>query len=315
MSDLFLKSISHYPLKSAQGLSLTTAQVNPLGLEQDRRWVLVDEHDKFISQRSCAAMGGIRVVAEDQRLTLIFNGQTQIADANPDDRITATVWGDTIADCWGVQHEVNQWLSVNLELSVKLVYFPNHAIRPVDEIYAGEGYHTAFSDGYPVLVISQSSLNELSRLWGAPIDPRRFRANLIIGGECEPFAEDQWRQVTVGDVIFDLVKPCSRCVIPSLDPETHQQTDGFLRFLASVRRKADGKTYLGQNAVLARHQTVDRKNIAKPENIGMESHRQSIAENAGLLHTKKEYGNAPLESGHREHAQLTVSVGQIVRVR
>jgi uncharacterized protein YcbX len=315
MSDLFLKSISHYPLKSAQGISLATAQVNPFGLEQDRRWVLVDESGKFMSQRSCPAMGGIHVAAENQQLILTFNGQTYIAQANPDDWITATVWGDTVVDCWGVQREVDQWLSEVLSLSVRLVYFPDHAIRPVDEVYAGEGYRTAFSDGYPILIISQSSLDELSRLWGSPIDPRRFRANLIIGGDCEPFAEDQWRQVIIEDVIFDLVKPCSRCVIPSLDPDTHQQTDGFLRFLASVRRKADGKTYLGQNAVLARHQAVDHKNLAKSGNIGMESHRQSIAENAGLLHTKKEYGNEPLESGHRDRTKLMVVVGQRVQVR
>ncbi len=316
MSDLYLKSISQYPLKSAQGFSLTTAQVNPFGLEQDRRWVLVDAQGKFLSQRSCAAMGGIQVSSvQDQQLTLTFEGQTYIAYANRDDLVTVIVWSDTVTDCWGVQEYINQWLSLALGLAVRLVYFPDHATRVVDEDFAGVGYRTAFSDGYPLLIISQSSLDELGRLWGTSIDPRRFRANLIIGGDCEPFAEDQWRQVTVGDVVFDLVKPCSRCVIPSLDPDTHRQTDGFLRFLASHRRKADGKTYLGQNAVLARHQPANLQNNGYHENIGTESHRQSIAENARLLHTKKEYGNVSLESGLRDHAGLTVTVGQTVTVR
>jgi uncharacterized protein YcbX len=253
--SLHIASLHHYPLKSAQGISLTQAQMNPLGLEQDRRWVLIDEAGKFLSQRTCAAMGAIHVEADEQQLTIRFHGQTHTAIANPECLNAATVWGDTVEKCFAVQPDINMWLSDELGISVRLVYCPDNAIRIVDEHYAGQGHRTAFSDGFPLLVISQSSLDELARQWGAMIDFRRFRPNLIIGGRCEPFAEDHWRSIRVGDAIFDLVKPCTRCVIPSLDPDTQIQTDGFLRFLAAQRRKEDGKVYLGQNAIL-RHGLV-----------------------------------------------------------
>ncbi len=282
---LHVASLHHYPLKSAQGISLTQAHMNPLGLEQDRRWVLIDDAGNFLSQRTCAAMGAIHVDAHEQTLTISLHGQTHIAIASPQARVSATVWGDNIENCFAVQPEINAWLSGELGVEVRLVYCPDHAIRIVDERYAGQGHRTAFSDGFPLLVLSQSSLDELGRQWGAPIDLRRFRPNLIVGGECEPFAEDQWRSIRIGDAIFDLVKPCSRCVIPSLDPDTQIQTDGFLRFLATQRRKDDGKVYLGQNAVLRQARTTDTDHRLTND---IRSHAQSLAENLGLLHTKKE---------------------------
>ncbi len=287
---LHIASLHHYPLKSAQGISLKQAQMNPLGLEQDRRWVLIDDEGNFLSQRICAAMGAIHVKAYQQELTITLHGQTHLAIANPAHLIAATVWDETVEHCFAVQPEVNAWLSAELGLSVRLVYCPDDAVRIVDEQYAGQGHRTAFSDGFPLLVITQSSLNELSRLWGEPIDFRRFRPNLIVGGTCEPFAEDQWRSIRVGALNFDLVKPCSRCVIPSLDPETQVPTGGFLRFLAQHRRQNDGKSYLGQNAVLRHEMYVTESDFAvEGLRSDAKSHTQSLAENLALLHTKKAY--------------------------
>lgn len=283
--SLHIASLHHYPLKSAQGISLTQAHMNPLGLEQDRRWVLIDDAGNFLSQRTCTAIGAIHVDAHEQALTISLHGQTHTATANPKTLVFATVWGDNVENCFAVQPEIDVWLSSELGISVRLVYCPASAIRTVDEHYAGQGHRTAFSDGFPLLVISQSSLDELGRQWGLPIDFRRFRPNLIVGGECEPFAEDQWRSIRIGDVIFDLVKPCSRCVIPSLDPDTQIQTDGFLRFLAGQRRKDDGKVYLGQNAILRHATRLDSDHRLTND---IRSHVQSLAENLGLLHTKKE---------------------------
>lgn len=282
---LHVASLHHYPLKSAQGISLTQAHMNPLGLEQDRRWVLIDDAGHFLSQRTCAATGAIHVDVHEQTLAISLHGQTHTAIANPQIRVSATVWGDNIENCFAVQPEIDAWLSKELGVSVRLVYCPDHAIRIVDERYAGQGHRTAFSDGFPLLVISQSSLDELGRQWGEPIDFRRFRPNLIVGGECEPFAEDQWCSIRIGDAIFDLVKPCSRCVIPSLNPDTQIQTDGFLRFLATQRRREDGKVYLGQNAILRHPAILDTDHRLTNDR---RSHAQSLAENLGLLHTKKE---------------------------
>ncbi|MBC7750378.1 MAG: MOSC domain-containing protein [Candidatus Saccharibacteria bacterium] len=310
---LHIASLHHYPLKSAQGISLTQAQMNPQGLELDRRWVLIGDTGNFLSQRTCAAMGAIHVMAYQQELTITLHGQTYIAIANPEHLIAPTVWGDIVNDCFAVQPEINTWLSHELGISVRLVYCPDNAIRRVDEHYAGQGHRTAFSDGFPLLVISQSSLDELARLWGAPIDYRRFRPNLIVGGACEPFAEDSWRSIRIDNAVFDLVKPCSRCVIPSLDPDTQQQTDGFLRFLAQHRRKDDGKVYLGQNAVLRRDTaTFSLMNADRGLINDIGSHTQSLAENLGLLHTKKEHEkNAP---DFEHFIQPILTVGQAIWV-
>ncbi len=311
--SLHIASLHHYPLKSAQGIALPQAQMNPLGLEQDRRWVLIDEAGNFLSQRTCPAIGTIHVVANGQQLTISLYGQTFIAQANPNHLISAIVWGDTVADCFGVQAEIDLWLSSALGQCVRLVYCPENAIRVVDERYAGEGHRTAFSDGFPLLVISQSSLDELAQQWGAPIDLRRFRPNLIVGGTCEPFAEDDWRSIRIANAVFDLVKPCSRCVIPSLDPDTQVQTDGFLKFLARVRRKDDGKVYLGQNAVLRQViHSADHEVTDSGLTSDVRSHTQSLAENSGLLHTKKEHvKNAP---DFEHFGQPILTVGQEVWV-
>jgi uncharacterized protein len=246
---LFVSELWHYPLKSARGEQLSLAVWSALGLAEDRRWVLVDDQARFVSQRSCAVMGGLLAHAQGTQLTLVWQGQSVLADACPDQVIDVEVWGDRV-EGYGVAQAVNQQLSAWLGQSVRLVYCPDHAQRIVDPKYAGEGHLTAFSDGFPILVITQASLDELSRLWGSPVDVRRFRPNIVIGGDCAPFAEDAWQQIQIGEVILDLVKPCSRCVIPSLDPDTQTSTAGFARFLASTRRRDDGKVYLGQNAIV-----------------------------------------------------------------
>jgi uncharacterized protein YcbX len=298
-SLLFLSQLYHYPLKSARGLALQSGQIHPLGLEQDRRWVLVDDQGVFLSQRRCPQMGAIAVEARGLTLDLSFQGHTMVASANPLDVQQASVWDDEVAGCYRVQPEIDDWLSAALGQAVRLLYFPDHATRIVDEHYAGQGHRTAFSDGFPLLVLSQSSLDALSKQWGSPINPRRFRPNLIIGGDCAPFSEDHWRRVYIDDpvqgtTVLELVKPCSRCVIPSLDPDTQASTEGFLRFLAAQRRGADGKVYLGQNAVLWRP-TADRTPAVQPDRhqeeftADAESQLQSLAETECLLHTKKEH--------------------------
>ena len=78
----------------------------------------------------------------------------------------------------------------------------------------------------------------------------RFRPNLVISG-CEPFAEDSWRRIRIGTVAFDVVKPCSRCVFTTVDPDTgDEHPDGErLRTLMSFRRDSNKGVLFGQNLV------------------------------------------------------------------
>gem|GEM_PF-1319772 len=314
-STFHVAGLYHYPLKSARGQSLSEVDLHPFGMGLDRRWVLIDHDGRFLSQRTCLKLGSIDAYANGMMLTLTCGTEAQVVSADPAKLVNAQVWGDWIADCFGVPEQVNQWLSAYLGQSVRLVYCPDSAVRVVDERYAGTGYHTAFSDGFPILVISQSSLDELSRRWGQMIDVRRFRPNLVIAGDCAPFAEDDWQSIRIGDVQLDLVKPCSRCVIPGLDPDGLTQTTGFLRFLAGERRRDDGKTYLGQNAVWHRVDASDTAEQGSANAQSTENQAHRLAENSGLLHTKKE-ASAFAPSAHRQGVLNlpSIYVGQAVHV-
>lgn len=256
---LQISQLWQYPLKSAQGIPLQTATVYAHGLGQDRRWLLVDAAGQMLTQRQQPRLGGLQVQALQLNaaatLMVTWAGQSITAQALLDQLETVQVWADQMP-AHPVAASVNQQLSALLGQAVRLMYCPDQATRVVDPAYAGVGQHTGFSDGFPLLLLTQASLDALSMAWGQPIDVRRFRPNLVIAGDCAAFAEDEWSSLHVGDLIFDLVKPCSRCVIPSFDPDTQQPTQGFARFLAIQRRQADGKVYLGQNVILRQAQQV-----------------------------------------------------------
>jgi uncharacterized protein YcbX len=128
-----------------------------------------------------------------------------------------------------------------------LVFFPDDEVRAVDPRYAQPGDRTAFSDGFPLLLISQASLDDLNGRLDTPISMLRFRPNLVVQG-CAAFAEDHWKEMRIGDLRFRIVKPCSRCIIPSIDPATGERGLEPLRTLASYRKRGD-KIYFGQNVI------------------------------------------------------------------
>lgn len=251
---LHISQLWHYPLKSAQGISRSTMLLDAHGLQHDRRWLLVDTDGQMLTQRQQPQLGALQVQVSATSLILTWAGQSLTAQPLQELTEIVQVWDDQMPAhpvCMTVNQQLSQWLG----LAVRLMYCPDQAQRPVDPVYA-TGHHTGFSDGFPMLLLSQASLDDLSILWGAPIDVRRFRPNLVISGDCAAFAEDHWSSLQVGELIFDLVKPCSRCVIPTLDPDDQQPTQGFARFLAKQRRQSDGKIYLGQNIVLRQAQNI-----------------------------------------------------------
>lgn len=260
---LQISELWHYPLKSAQGLSLPVATLDAHGLQHDRRWLLVDADGRMLTQRQQPRLGALQVQVSAASLILTWAGQSITAQPRLEMTEVVQVWDDHMP-AHPVASVVNQQLSHWLGLAVRLVYCPDQAQRRVDPEYAA-GHHTGFSDGFPMLLLSQASLDHLSVAWGATIDVRRFRPNLVVAGDCAAFAEDTWSSLKVGELVFDLVKPCSRCVIPTLNPEDQQSTQGFARFLASQRRHADRKIYLGQNLVLrqAQHLTDFSKKLGQ----------------------------------------------------
>lgn len=253
---LTLASLHCYPIKSLGGFSVNEARLTDRGLAHDRRWMLVDEAGRFVSQREVAVMACLHTSAlpDGFRVTDIRTGATLdlpwlVRDGAP---IATKVWDDGVQALAG-DPSWSGWFSERLGRSVRLVHMPEATMRATDGRYA-EGL-TSLSDGFPYLIISQASLDDLnariapsgSPAEGVTVPMDRFRPNLVITGG-EAFQEDGWKEISIGEARFRLVKPCARCVVTTTDQRTGERGQEPLRTLATYRREGE-KVLFGMNAV------------------------------------------------------------------
>lgn len=250
---LRLSALYRFPVKSLGGESLPRAEVDTLGLAGDRRWMVVDAASgRFLTQRQLGRMAQIGARWRDgQTLELSVAGRAPLTVTVPpaDEALRGvTVWSDSL-QAPDAGDAAAAWLSAVLERDCRLVHVPASRARQVDTAYAQVGDQVGFADGFPLLLIGQASLDDLSARVGRPLEMLRFRPNLVIEG-ADPYAEDGWGRLRIGAVEFERVKPCSRCAIPTLDPHSGERSaDGEpLRTLATYRRDADG-VYFGQNLI------------------------------------------------------------------
>lgn len=249
MTHPTLSAISLYPVKSLTGISVTSWPVTKTGLQYDRKWMLIDKDARFLSQRKLPRMALIKTALTESRLILSASGMENLSlPLNPADGdiINSTIWDDQ-CDARSVSREADQWLSHFLNLDCRLVYQPDRMIRPVDPHYGRDTDNVAFSDGFPFLIISENSLISLNQEMQLNLPMARFRPNLVIS-DCSAYAEDSWREISIGAVDFRLPKPCSRCAIPTIDPETAQTGKEPLAALNRIR-KWQKNVYFGQNAL------------------------------------------------------------------
>jgi uncharacterized protein len=244
-----LSEIWVYPVKSLGGIRLTKALTEEKGLQYDRRWMIIDEENVFITQRIFNKMALIDVALLETGLKIFLRN-------DPDDHVivpyepltalpvTVKVWDDT-TEAVTVSDEADEWLSKQLGLNLRLVMMPETTKRKADPRYAQHDESVSFADGFPYLVISQASLDDLNSRLEEPITMRRFRPNFVVTGT-EPFAEDQWKEITIGNLRFEIVKPCARCILTTINPETAEKGPEPLKTLASYRR-AGHKILFGQN--------------------------------------------------------------------
>lgn len=244
LSDIFI-----YPVKSLAGIRVNQWDVIETGLRYDRQWMLIDEQGQFLSQRRLAKMALIKTRLTNSELILSAPNISDFSlslKPQSDVIIQSTVW----EDCCAAQHvsnEADAWFSTVLQMPCQLVYLPNETKRGVDLKYANDSDRVAFSDGFPFLIVSENSLNVLNDALEMPIDMARFRPNLVISG-CEAYAEDTWREISIGNIPFRLPKPCSRCSIPAINPQTGDVGKEPLTTLNRLR-KWQNKIYFGQNAL------------------------------------------------------------------
>jgi len=246
--SLTLASIHVYPVKSLGGFSVQEAQLSDRGLEHDRRWMLVDEAGTFQTQRELGAMACLHTApaATGFQVTDVRDGSTlQLPWAlSEGERQRVSVWSDAVNSLQGEAHW-DAWFSERLDRPVHLVYMPDASKRRTDGRYA-KGL-TSLSDGFPYLIVSQASLDDLNSRLPAPIGMERFRANLVVAGG-SPFQEDAWGDVIIGQARFRLVKPCARCIVITTDQRTGERGKEPLRTLATYRSKGN-KVMFGMNAV------------------------------------------------------------------
>ncbi|MBK8226222.1 MAG: MOSC domain-containing protein [Flavobacteriales bacterium] len=242
-----LATIRIHPVKSLGGFAVQQAKLTDRGLQHDRRWMLVDPDGRFLSQREIPAMACLRCAPQGDgfRVTDIRNGEAidlPWSIASEGSRM-ASVWSDLVRVEQG-NAQWSTWFSARLGADVQLVFMPEATHRRIDGRYA-KG-HTSLSDGFPYLIVSQASLDDLNARLDAPVPMDRFRPNLVIAGGAA-FQEDAWKEVAIGGARFQLVKPCARCVITATDQSTGERGKEPLRTLATYRAR-DGKVLFGMNA-------------------------------------------------------------------
>jgi len=244
-----VRSLHVYPVKSCRGISVDSAVVVATGFRFDRQWMVVNPDGSFLSQRSNPSLAGVSTRIEGHRLILEARDQSclEISDREPGgEERSVTIWNDR---CGAVSagREAAEWFSSLLGTPCELVRQPDAGIRQVDTRFADRGDRVAFADGFPFLLISGASVDELNRRLEEPVPADRFRANIIADG-CEPHGEDQWNEITIAKVDFRIAKPCARCIVITTDQENGSRSSEPLRTLAGYRT-IDGKVCFGQNLV------------------------------------------------------------------
>jgi uncharacterized protein len=244
-------SLLIYPVKGLRAVDLDAAALEPRGLAHDRRWMLVDEAGKFITQREQPKLARLNAEITDDGLRLSGDhGSITVSQPGVDAaRLPVILWKQNI-EGYAAAPEASAWLSEFLGAPCRLVW-QGGLPRATSEQYAPGGT-VSYADGFPLLVTVTASLDDLNRRMPQPLPMNRFRPNIVISG-APAWAEDGWRKLRIGAVTLDIVKPCTRCVVTT----THQQTGAkegneplnTLKTFRLLRSPSLTGVVFGQNAV------------------------------------------------------------------
>lgn len=238
-----------YPVKSLKGLSLKTLEITPFGPHMDRRFMLIDSEKRFITQRKYHQLALVKTALNKKSLTIEIPKQAPIdVPFNyKGDFVDVVVWNDT---CRAIDQgdEVAKKFTEFLDMDVRLVYMPDETFRPVNPKYAlHPSERVGFADAVPFLITTESTLEDLEKRAGMKLLMNRFRPNIVLRG-ASPYAEDNWQALKIGEVLFRIAKPCTRCVTTCVNQETGEKGVEPLQTLATYRKTERGIIF-GQNAI------------------------------------------------------------------
>ena len=255
--SLKVSQLAIYPLKSCKVIPLNSSKVTLSGLEFDRRYMLINEDSLFLTARDYPVLTLIEATVSDNILSLSHPQNSAGISINPDHfdvhYVDVEIW-ETPVRGQLTNSEFDTWFSELLNQPVKLVYFGDQSERFTSR---RSDLPVAFADGYPFLLTTEASLEDLNNSGPQVNEMERFRPNIVITGN-EPFAEDTWKKIRIGDVIFENVKPCERCIFTTLDPNTAERSRKGepLRTLAKFRLVAKEGVTFGVNLVAENEGTI-----------------------------------------------------------
>jgi uncharacterized protein len=236
-----------YPVKACRGIRVDEWAVERRGFFADRRWMIVDAKRNFVTQRELAELSQVDTSLERDSISVSAPGfsrlilpQTHSGELRP-----VCIWQDQISAC--THTEGSAWFSEFLGAPHELVYMTDSEHRPVNPAQARAEDIVSFADGYPFLLISEASLEDLNARLEEPITMERFRPNIVVSGT-EPYAEDGYSEVRLGEISFRGVKRCDRCSVTTIDPLTGEGGKEPLRTLAQYRLE-DQRVWFGMNLI------------------------------------------------------------------
>lgn len=270
---LTVTQIHVYPVKSLAGISLTQSKVERRGLQYDRRWMLINDQNRFLSQRDFPQMALLQPAIADGNMT-IGHKYKDIApitfplDLYSKNRLTVTIWHDTCTAA-EVSAEVSAWFSKVLDAPCRLVYMPDDSLRFVEPEHAvAQGDHVSFADGYPILMFDEASVALITEKAGEEIPENRFRGNIIFRGG-HAHIEDEISVFEINGDTYHGIKPCTRCIMTTIDQQRATGGPEPLKSLASYR-KVNNKIKFGQNVIppasgtIALGDTITVKEMTEP---------------------------------------------------
>ncbi len=250
-----LSEITIYPVKSMRGISRRENRAETRGFRYDRRWMLVDPNGRFLTQRTLPAMARFETSLFNDMVLVRHAGESLEIPWNMplQDRMTIRIWNDQLEVGRAIDL-YNEWFSSHLQKQCYLTMMDQEAYRPIPDKYRINNESVSFADGFPYLLISRGSLDQLNKRLDKPVPMDRFRPNMVISDE-QGFLEDSIDEFGIGEALFKVIKPCARCVVTTTDQQNGLREKEPLRTL-SVFRKKNKKILFGQNVICLKEGNV-----------------------------------------------------------
>lgn len=244
-----------YPIKSLAGIKIQSAKAEEMGFENDRRWMLIDEENQFITQRDYPNLSQFYPEIKDDRIEISHYGSTHefLIDESLDEPIFSKVWDDE-SKVVEVNKETSKWFSEALGFSCKLVKIIKNGDRKHNSSRLNQTLNVSLADGYPYLLIGSKSFDQLNEKLKEKITIQRFRPNIVISSVVA-HEEDFFDTFQIGNVKFKNVKPSGRCVMVNNDPKTGIVLKEPLKTL-STYRTSNNNVFFGINMLCLNEGTI-----------------------------------------------------------